>query len=69
MKPGVNGGGGDGAHLRHDSCCIAERPPRKPFRPPSGIGRTKPLVRLVLSQIGRRMTERLEQPGATARRH
>ncbi len=26
-------------------------------------------MRLVLNQIGGRMTERLEQPGATARRH
>lgn len=42
---------------------------REPFRPPSDIGRTKPLVRLVLNQIGRGTTERLEQPGATARRH
>ena len=32
--------------------------------PPSDISRTKPLVRLVLNQIGRRLTERLEgQPG------
>jgi type IV secretion system protein VirD4 len=37
--------------------------------PPSDISRTKPLVRLVLNQIGRRLTERLEQPGATSRRH
>src|SRR3546814_19377123 len=28
--------------------------------PPSDISRTKPLVRLVLNQIGRRLTERLE---------
>jgi type IV secretion system protein VirD4 len=36
--------------------------------PPSDISRTKPLVRLVLNQIGRRLTERLE--GASgARRH
>src|SRR5262249_25576785 len=28
--------------------------------PPSDISRTKPLVRLVLSQIGRRLTEQLE---------
>ena len=32
--------------------------------PPSDISRTKPLVRLVLNQIGRRLTERLEgDPG------
>ncbi|QNA83799.1 conjugal transfer protein TraG [Sphingomonas sp. So64.6b] len=37
--------------------------------PPSDISRTKPLVRLVLNQIGRRLTERLEQPGGAARRH
>jgi type IV secretion system protein VirD4 len=30
--------------------------------PPSDISRTKPLVRLVLNQIGRRLTERLEVP-------
>jgi type IV secretion system protein VirD4 len=36
--------------------------------PPSDISRTKPLVRLVLNQIGRRLTERLpSEPGA--RRH
>jgi type IV secretion system protein VirD4 len=29
--------------------------------PPSDISRTKPLVRLVLNQIGRRLTERLDQ--------
>ena len=28
--------------------------------PPSDISRTKPLVRLVLNQIGRRLTEELE---------
>src|SRR5208337_3991095 len=28
--------------------------------PPSDISRTKPLVRLILNQIGRRLTERLE---------
>ncbi len=32
--------------------------------PPSDISRTKPLVRLILNQIGRRLTERLEcEPG------
>jgi type IV secretion system protein VirD4 len=34
--------------------------------PPSDISRTKPLVRLILNQIGRRLTERL--PGAGPRR-
>lgn len=37
--------------------------------PPSDISRTKPLVRLVLNQIGRRLTERLDQPGTSPRRH
>ena len=37
--------------------------------PPSDISRTKPLVRLVLNQIGRRLTEKLDQPGSKARRH
>ncbi|WP_159832498.1 IncP-type conjugal transfer protein TraG, partial [Novosphingobium sp. TCA1] len=36
--------------------------------PPSDISRTKPLVRLVLNQIGRRLTERLDQSGES-RRH
>ncbi|MEJ5976572.1 conjugal transfer protein TraG [Novosphingobium sp. PS1R-30] len=36
--------------------------------PPSDISRTKPLVRLVLNQIGRRLTETLEDEGG-ARRH
>ncbi|WP_066585588.1 conjugal transfer protein TraG [Sphingomonas pruni] len=36
--------------------------------PPSDISRTKPLVRLVLNQIGRRLTERLDGAGS-ARRH
>ena len=36
--------------------------------PPSDISRTKPLIRLVLNQIGRRLTERLEQPEGV-RRH
>jgi type IV secretion system protein VirD4 len=30
--------------------------------PPSDISRTKPLIRLVLNQIGRRLTERLDNP-------
>ncbi len=37
--------------------------------PPSDISRTKPLVRLVLNQIGRRLTERLEGDPAKLRRH
>jgi len=37
--------------------------------PPSDISRTKPLVRLVLNQIGRRLTERLDPPGVCTRRH
>ena len=36
--------------------------------PPSDISRTKPLVRLVLNQVGRRLTERLDQP-RVAHRH
>ncbi len=36
------------------------------FVPPSDISRTKPLVRLILNQIGRRLTEELE---AKRRRH
>jgi len=36
--------------------------------PPSDISRTKPLVRLVLNQIGRRLTEQLEAPAAPRRR-
>ncbi|HEV2593812.1 MAG TPA: conjugal transfer protein TraG [Sphingomicrobium sp.] len=36
--------------------------------PPSDISRTKPLVRLVLNQIGRRLTERLEAPAGRASR-
>jgi type IV secretion system protein VirD4 len=37
--------------------------------PPSDISRTKPLVRLVLNQIGRRLTEKLDGTGKGARRH
>lgn len=36
--------------------------------PPSDISRTKPLVRLILNQIGRRLTERLDLAGS-GRRH
>ena len=37
--------------------------------PPSDISRTKPLVRLILNQIGRRLTERLDGEGAGSNRH
>ena len=37
--------------------------------PPSDISRTNPLVRLVLNQIGRRLTERLEGDPAKRRKH
>ncbi len=37
--------------------------------PPSDISRTKPLVRLILNQIGRRLTERLEGDPQKRRRH
>jgi type IV secretion system protein VirD4 len=37
--------------------------------PPSDISRTKPLVRLVLNQIGRRLTESLEGDPGKHRRH
>ena len=37
--------------------------------PPSDISRTKPLVRLILNQIGRRLTERLDQCGSAGRCH
>lgn len=37
--------------------------------PPSDISRTKPLVRLILNQIGRRLTEKLDGQKKTARRH
>ena len=37
--------------------------------PPSDISRTKPLVRLVLNQIGRRLTERLEGDPDKVRKH
>ena len=37
--------------------------------PPSDISRTKPLVRLILNQIGRRLTEKLEVQQSTVRRH
>jgi type IV secretion system protein VirD4 len=37
--------------------------------PPSDISRTKPLVRLVLNQIGRRLTEKLDADPAKGRKH
>jgi type IV secretion system protein VirD4 len=37
--------------------------------PPSDISRTKPLVRLVLNQIGRRLTEKLDGVGVAGRKH
>jgi len=37
--------------------------------PPSDISRTKPLVRLILNQIGRQLTEHLDQPGSPVRKH
>jgi type IV secretion system protein VirD4 len=37
--------------------------------PPSDISRTKPLIRLLLNQIGRRLTETLEGVDGAARRH
>ncbi len=37
--------------------------------PPSDISRTKPLVRLILNQIGRRLTEKLDSAGTADRKH
>ncbi|WP_186116292.1 conjugal transfer protein TraG [Burkholderia gladioli] len=37
--------------------------------PPSDISRTKPLVRLILNQIGRRLTESLDGSDGVSRRH
>ncbi|MGB3068627.1 MAG: conjugal transfer protein TraG [Ottowia sp.] len=37
--------------------------------PPSDISRTKPLIRLILNQIGRRLTESLEGSDGIQRRH
>lgn len=37
--------------------------------PPSDISRTKPLIRLLLNQIGRRLTETLDGAGAGGRKH
>jgi type IV secretion system protein VirD4 len=32
--------------------------------PPSDINRTKPLIRLILNQVGRRLTEDLKPPAS-----
>jgi type IV secretion system protein VirD4 len=37
--------------------------------PPSDISRAKPLIRLILNQIGRRLTERLDQSSASGKQH
>src|SRR5690606_38003801 len=37
--------------------------------PPSDISRTKPLIRLILNQIGRRLTERLQGEAGARHRH
>ncbi len=37
--------------------------------PPSDISRTKPLVRLLLNQVGRRLTEKLDDHRSAVRRH
>jgi len=37
--------------------------------PPSDISRTKPLIRLILNQIGRRLTESLDGCGGVERKH
>ncbi len=37
--------------------------------PPSDISRTRPLVRLILNQIGRRLTEKLDDHASSLRRH
>jgi len=37
--------------------------------PPSDISRTKPLIRLILNQIGRRLTESLENQDGAVRKH
>src|SRR5438309_4308107 len=50
-----------GCDWRIDDLITAERPVSLYLVvPPSDISRTKPLVRLVLNQIGRRLTERLQ---------
>src|SRR3546814_7360383 len=37
--------------------------------PPSDISRTKPLIRLILNQIGRRLTEKLDADRTQGRKH
>jgi type IV secretion system protein VirD4 len=37
--------------------------------PPSDLARTRPIIRLILNQIGRRLTESMEFGGKTAYRH
>jgi type IV secretion system protein VirD4 len=50
-----------GCDWRIDDLLAAERPVSLYLVvPPSDISRTKPLIRLVLNQIGRRLTERLQ---------
>jgi type IV secretion system protein VirD4 len=54
---------------RIDDLMAAERPVSLYLVvPPSDISRTKPLVRLVLNQIGRRLTERLQSADGRCRR-
>jgi len=53
---------------RIDDLVEAERPASLYLVvPPSDISRTKPLVRLILNQIGRRLTERLEDASGARR--
>lgn len=50
---------------------IAAEHPVSPYLvvPPSDISRTKPLIRLILNQIGRRLTESLDGSDGIARNH
>jgi type IV secretion system protein VirD4 len=58
-----------GCDWRIDDLMAAERPVSLYLVvPPSDISRTKPLVRLVLNQIGRRLTERLQSADGRCRR-
>ncbi|HYE28309.1 MAG TPA: conjugal transfer protein TraG [Allosphingosinicella sp.] len=58
-----------GCDWRIDDLLFAERPVSLYLVvPPSDISRTKPLVRLVLNQIGRRLTERLHGGAGSHRR-
>ena len=43
--------------------------PLPPVVPPSDISRTKPLIRLILNQIGRRLTESLDGSDGVERKH